>query len=309
MTPSVTLVVVPRERFSYSRRSLESIYRHTDHPFTLIYVDGNSPPYIAQYLQRASVDLRFRLIRRERFLWPNEARNIGLKDVTSKYVVFLDNDIEVEAGWLTELVSCAEETGAWAVAPLYFEGDPGDKRIHMAGGRATILDRAFHEEHLFAGRHYDEAGAAIHKGETGFFEFHCVMLPLRVLKTLGPLDERYFSNHEHLDLSLLIRRAGGTIYLAPASHVTYKHGLLDKRDVEYAMFRWSDDSMRRSTRHFLEKWNIDEKSEWGEASNHWGELHRRYLMNKRRNPINIVKHHAARNVLTRRMYAMLRAAR
>src|SRR4029453_17387708 len=108
------------------------------------------------------------------------------------------------------------------------------------------------------GRSYEEVSASLQMSETGFFEFHCVLLPLEVLKRLGPLDERYPSNHEHLDLSLLIRQAGGTICLAPASRVTYRDGLLDKWDIEYAMFRWSDDAIRRSTRHFLEKWNIDE---------------------------------------------------
>jgi hypothetical protein len=38
--PMVTIVVVPRERFSYARTSLESVYANTHVPFRLIYVDG-----------------------------------------------------------------------------------------------------------------------------------------------------------------------------------------------------------------------------------------------------------------------------
>lgn len=41
--PEVTIVVSPRERFSYTRESLESIYEHTKAPFKLVYVDGGSP--------------------------------------------------------------------------------------------------------------------------------------------------------------------------------------------------------------------------------------------------------------------------
>ncbi len=40
----VTIVVVPRERFSVTQRSLENVYAETDYPFTLVYVDGNSKP-------------------------------------------------------------------------------------------------------------------------------------------------------------------------------------------------------------------------------------------------------------------------
>lgn len=43
-TPSVTIVVVPREQFSKAEASLESIYATTPPPFDLVYVDGNSPP-------------------------------------------------------------------------------------------------------------------------------------------------------------------------------------------------------------------------------------------------------------------------
>lgn len=41
--PKVTLIVNPRERFSYARQSLESIYANTEYPFNLVYVDVCSP--------------------------------------------------------------------------------------------------------------------------------------------------------------------------------------------------------------------------------------------------------------------------
>ncbi|MEM1368200.1 MAG: glycosyltransferase family 2 protein, partial [Cyanobacteria bacterium P01_H01_bin.15] len=46
----VTIVVSPRERFNYSQASLKSIYENTTYPFQLIYVDGNSPKDISQFL-------------------------------------------------------------------------------------------------------------------------------------------------------------------------------------------------------------------------------------------------------------------
>jgi GT2 family glycosyltransferase len=311
---AVTLVVVPRERFSHARRSLESVYRHTRRPFSLVYVDGNSPPRVQRYLRQASLDRGFSLVRRDRFLSPNEARNLGLEhvDPASKYVVFLDNDVEVEPGWLDALVACAEETGAWAVAPVYFEGRPADRVIHMAGGTAGFTggdgSRAFHEDHLHSLRRYPDVADRLERGETGFFEFHCVLLPLAVLRRLGPLDEGFLSNHEHLDLSLLIRQAGGAVYLAPGARVTYVHGLLDAHDLEYASLRWSDDWNRRSMRRFVEKWSIDETSAWPAAAIEWGRRHREHLMRMRRSLRVALKRFAASSLLTRRAYSTLRAA-
>lgn len=51
----VTIVVSPRERFSYTRESLESIYQYSDLPFKLVYVDGNSPSHIKKYLENKTV--------------------------------------------------------------------------------------------------------------------------------------------------------------------------------------------------------------------------------------------------------------
>ena len=138
---SATVVVVPRERFSCARASLDHLFKSTRTPFNLVYIDGNSPPPIAEHLADQARQKGFRLIRRSRYLTPNEARNIGWSSVTTKYVVFIDNDVFVEPGWLQSLVRCAEETGAWVVGPLYLEGDAASPLVHMAGGAAHFVER------------------------------------------------------------------------------------------------------------------------------------------------------------------------
>jgi hypothetical protein len=76
--PQVTIVVVPRERFSCARESLESIYQYTQTSFNLVYVDGNSPVKVKRYLQAQAQEKNFQLIRTDYYLSPNQARNIGL---------------------------------------------------------------------------------------------------------------------------------------------------------------------------------------------------------------------------------------
>jgi glycosyltransferase involved in cell wall biosynthesis len=97
---NVTIVVVPRERFSCTQASLESIYTHTTYPFKLTYVDGNSPQPIRHYLETMAEKHDFQLLRTPYYLAPNHARNLGLKSVDTEYVVFLDNDVIVTPNWL-----------------------------------------------------------------------------------------------------------------------------------------------------------------------------------------------------------------
>ncbi len=117
--PDVTVVVVPRERFSLARRALECLLSETTCPFKLVYVDGASPLAVRGYLEAQARSRGFRLLRSEHHLSPTEARNLGLREVAgTRYVVFIDNDVLVRAGWLEALVGCAEETGAWLVGPM-----------------------------------------------------------------------------------------------------------------------------------------------------------------------------------------------
>src|SRR5262249_22374309 len=209
----VTLVVVPRERFSLIPRSLESIYTGTEAPFQLVYVDGGSPEHIQRYLQAESKRRGFRLLRSERYLAPTEARNWGLGEVQEEYVVFIDTDVLVKPGWLRGLVRCAEETDAWLVGPLYCFGEPAFTKVHMAGGTAHIEardgGRFLSERHHVPGRWLSDCRDTLARQQTELVEFHCMLARTDKLRSLGPLDAELLSDFEHVDLCLAVREAGG----------------------------------------------------------------------------------------------------
>ena len=181
--PDVTVVVVPRERFSLIPRSLDSLYAGTAMPFRLVYVDGGSPPRVQRYLEVESAKRGFRLIRSERYLAPNEARNMGLAQARGKYVVFIDNDVLVSPGWLHALVRCADETGAWLVGPLYCFGEPASTKVHMAGGTAHIEvrdgRRYLAERHHVPGHWLKECRSTLRRTQTELMEFHCLLARAR----------------------------------------------------------------------------------------------------------------------------------
>lgn len=97
-SPLATVVMVPRERFSGARASLEDLFQNTRPPFDLIYVDGHGPADLARHLDAESRLRGFRVIRSDRYLSPNEARNLALPHLRTRYAVFVDNDIEFEPG-------------------------------------------------------------------------------------------------------------------------------------------------------------------------------------------------------------------
>jgi GT2 family glycosyltransferase len=256
----VSIVVVPRERFSDSIASLESLYANTPMPCEMIYVDGNSPEPIKHAIEQWSVEKKFKLIRSERYLSPNQARNLGLSHARNKYIAFVDNDVRVMPGWLEHLVTCAEETGAWVVAPLYLEGELEERIVHTAGGIAQFrcIDgkRVFTEEHRFNGRKLDSVLPNLRRETIELVEFHCVLIRSELFERTGPLDERLMSVGEHLDLSFSARERGKLVYTEPAAIISYTKPMLAPSDVEYFVLRWSDNWTQLTSERMQEKWNL-----------------------------------------------------
>ncbi len=257
----VTLLVVPRERFGLSRRSLESIYANTDTPFTLIYVDGGSPPATRRYLAAQSSARGFRLLRTDAYLTPNQARNLGIAHVTTPYLVFLDNDVLVTPGWLEALLRCAKETGASVVGPLYCMGEFEEQTVHMTGGHAHIFEkdgkRRFQEDHRFWSRPLPEVLPGLRREPCEMVEFHCMLVASRVFQQLGPLDEGLKSALENPDFCMSVRRSGGEVYFEPTSLVTYlPPPPLAWSDLPYFLRRWSTAWNRASLERFREKWDL-----------------------------------------------------
>lgn len=256
-----TIVVVPRQRFSVARRSLESVLAHTPSTIPLVYVDGGSPGELRRWLEGQAHARPFTLIRTEHYLAPNEARNLGLRAVRTPYVIFIDNDVVVAPGWATALVRCAEETGAWVVGPLYFIGEPPFRTVHMAGGDLELVEKAggnwLLDRHRASYQPIERVHADLRRAPCGFSEFHVVLVRTEVFERLGPLDEGLLSTPEHLDLCLLVRAAGGSVWFEPASMVNYlparRIGLGDMR---FYLLRWSDRWNRASLARFRAKWRL-----------------------------------------------------
>lgn len=272
-----TVIVTQRERFGMTEESLTDLFDNTDEPFVLVYVDANSPRKHAEYLAREAERRGFTLIRNERYLTPNQARNVGLAASTTPYVVFVDNDVLYTPGWLTAMIDCAEETGAAIVAPLICQALPAHTTIHHAGGDYTDPGGAdtFFDPPPSAGREFVEVmhghgvgmsdwDQPLERGETGFCEFHVALARRDLFDTIGPLDEKMLSTKEHIDFSMAAREAGEHVWFEPSSVVTYvfpnRDRPLEVTDWPFFALRWSDVHGRRSLEHFVSKWQLDPPS-------------------------------------------------
>jgi GT2 family glycosyltransferase len=289
--PDVTVVMSPRERFNLAPRSLASLYEHTDSPFQLIVVDGGSPPAIRKHFEREAGERKFRLIRRDYYLSPNEARNIALAEVRTKYIAFVDNDVVYSPGWLKALVACAEEAGADIVSPLTCIGEPAHSKVHMAGGTIEFTDeggsRRFKDEHRFMNRPVAEVRDRLKREPCDFAEFHCMLTRRALFDLTGPLDEALMSTREHVDFCMTAKRHGARIWFEPSSVATYAAPPpIHVSDIPYYVLRWSDEWAIGSMQHFMRKWDCHFDLEG--LRRNWIERHRDLAVEPFRAPLRSV---------------------
>lgn len=309
-SPEVTIVISPRERFSYSEISLESIFDCTRMPYELVYVDGNSPKSVKHYLARRAEQKGFELIRVDRFLTPNQARNIGLARVKTPYVVFVDNDVVVSPGWLKALVQCAEEAKAAIVGPLTCQDEPVHQTVHFANGVARIITdvngrRRLREKMSRQGQRVEEAAPKLTRSPAELVEFHCMLVDMRVFQQFGPLDERFLNTKEHVDLCLTVSDAGGAIYFEPEAIVTYVPGIAwTWADLYFYMLRWSDAWETESLAHLRQKWNLPEDAYFAQKRKALGWRRRRTILTPllHRMTFGLVKQRYLKKIL---MYGLL----
>jgi GT2 family glycosyltransferase len=289
--PKVALIVGPRERFSSTQKSLESIYNDTEYPFDLVYVDVSTPAPIRQYLEEQAEARSFKLIRTPYYVSPTQSKNIGLRYIlnhhpdTYQYVVFIENDVIVKRGWLTKLVQCAEETGAAVVGPLTCIGNPVHQVIHNAGGKSYIVTevegnrvrRYIHQSAALTGRAVAEVPEKLHRKKTDYVEFHCMLVRTEFFKKTGLFDEGMLATREHIDFCFMVSEAGGSIYSEREAVVTTdtigietnKSGLeawfgalqlpdFKWFDLPYFMVRWNDAWDLASLHHLRQKWQLTE---------------------------------------------------
>ena len=263
----VTIVMTARERHSLAEVAIASVASETPGGYRFVYVDVCSPSWLRESLSELSRRRPFDLVTIDEPLSPQQARLAVAPSVDTDYVVFIDNDVQVEPGWLDALVACADETGAGIVGPLYLWGDGMNApTIHMAGGRLREIPlagaRVLEEHHLLADEDPGHVAAQLARRPTDFVEFHCLLMRTSLLRD-GVLDPSLHCVHEHIDASLAARARGFATWIEPRARVTY----LARTDTmldELAFFRerWSAQRADADIAAFCTKWNVidDERS-------------------------------------------------
>lgn len=274
----VTVVVVPRERFSLMETCIEHIYAFTSETFDLIVIDPGSPPFVSEKLKKwEKRRTNCRVIRSDRFLYPHEAKNLALEHVSpeTKWVVFVDSDVKVSPHWLTWFLSAGEETGARVIHPLYLIEQKHDTAIHMADGQMQVFQKSdgvvIQPVMNFVGMNICNSANFVRQ-ESGLLEFHTFMVHRDLLHEMGEFP--LFTLAEDVNFSLRLREMNEKIIFEPRSVITYVAGPpFENFDLPYFKFRWDSKVGADSIARLGRKWPSIKAAYWN-GKLQWARFHR-----------------------------------
>ena len=218
--PLVTIISVNYNQPQVTSQLLASLRRITYPHTEIIVVDNASPTADPACIGDDFPEVT--LIRSAHNLGFAGGNNLGVAVAQGKYVLFLNNDTEVEPGFLEPLVACFEADPQAGVASPKIIYHGTDRLIQYAGsaginpwtGRALVRN----------GQRQDE-GQFNTIATTQLAHGAAMMVPLAVIRQVGLMPELYFLYYEEHDWTEMIKRAGYHCYYVGTSTVYHKESV------------------------------------------------------------------------------------
>lgn len=242
----IIIAIVVRDRLSMFKSCLEAVYLHTELPFRIIAVVGRADKQTQSFLKQFEKQKNnFEVIFIDRLLMQGESRNIALNHSDERFCVILENDTIVHENWLSPLLDCMTTEKAAVVVPLIY----WHRGIHATGGKFVEYKKdgkvMFKNEIHYSG---------ITRKQIDYPENHCLLIdrkqfPIKeIFDDVEPFD---------VDLGLICRKYGLSIYFEPRSVVTYSAPpLWEVRDIDCFKFRWNASLWKKRNRLFMQKWDL-----------------------------------------------------
>ncbi len=222
MSDPLVTVVIPHYTGDILLECLGYLFSRTGMPMRVLVVDDY--PDHESIARARSRFPQIEVLRNERNLGFVGACNRGLREARSRYVMLLNNDVEVAGGWLGALVEFMEAHPACAACQPKLLSFQDRGRFDYSGAGGGLMDLFGYPFCL--GRIFDEMEEDLGQYDAPRPIFwasgSAILIRREVLERTGLLDESLWMHWEEIDLCWRIHLAGGEISSVPAS-VIYHH--------------------------------------------------------------------------------------
>lgn len=248
--PRVSIIIPVYNKFAYTEACLRSLARVVEPvAFEVIVVDDGSSDQTWPNLQRIGGIVAERNPQNLGFIG---ACNRGAELARGDYVFFLNNDTQVQDGFLSELLKVFEsrpDAGLVGSKLVYPDG-----RLQESGGIIFSDGSGWNY-----GRFEDPAHCHYNfVREVDYVSGAAIALPRALFWQLGGFDPHYApAYYEDTDLAFKVRaRAGRKVYVAPRSVVVHFEGVTSGTDTASGIKRYQVVNQAK----FLDRWAAELKT-------------------------------------------------
>lgn len=216
----VSIIVLTFNNLKYSKQCIESLYQHTPiSDFELILVDNASndgtPAWITD-LSKNNKNVKY-ILNKENCNFAGGC-NQGAKIVSGEYLLFLNNDTILTAGWLSLMVECFgrdSKIGIVGNKHLF----PNSDIVWHCGG---VIGSDFTPKHIYIG-HTNKSPMVNKSREYSFVTGACLLIKKNIFENVGGFSESYKNSFEDVDLCFKVKELGYKIFYCCKSCI-YHYG-------------------------------------------------------------------------------------
>lgn len=246
--PLVSVITVNYNQSGVTFDFLESMRKISYSNIEIFVVDNASPNDNPDLIKERYPEII--LLKTSKNLGFAGGNNVAIEKARGKYVLFINNDTEVETGFLEPLVELLEENAQIGmVSPkIHFFHTPNT--FQFAGftplSPITIRNQAI-------GFGETDKGQYNYAAESGSIFGAAMLVPMKVIEEVGMMADIFFLYYEEHDWASRIKSAGYTIYYQGKSLVLHKESISTVKNSPfqiYYMYRGRILYARRNTKGF-----------------------------------------------------------
>ncbi len=221
----VAVVIINFNGENYLKKFLPSVVNYSDKNISDIYIiDNCSSDNSIGFIKINYPEVN--IIKHNKNYGFAEGYNKGLKNISSEYLVLLNNDVEVTKNWLNPMLKKMENNkliGACQPKILSYNEKNKFEYAGACGGYLDLLGYPFCRGRIFDHIEKD-IGQYDDDKEIFWASGACIMVKNEIFKKLGGFDKSFFAHMEEIDLCWRIKAEGYINYCYPESVVYHLGG-------------------------------------------------------------------------------------
>jgi len=218
--PLVSIIAINFNQLQVTIEFLRSVSKISYPNYEVILVDNASKEDTSAVLKQQFPEFIF--IRSEENLGFAGGNNLGIRKAKGDYFMLLNNDTEVDVGFLEPLVEAMQTNPKIGMVGSKVRFYDSPETIQFAG--ATPMTKYTATSH-FIGHNQKDVGQFDQQTITPFASGAAMMTSRSVCKKAGLMAEFFFLYYEELDWQERIRKVGYEIHYIPESLVFHKESI------------------------------------------------------------------------------------